>query len=272
MRHTDPPSLTDHLHYREFDPSPALTAFVMSYWEFTATPTYPPDEVHVIWPDGCVSLSVVRRGGWTGARVLGPSAVAPRVPLQPGDHGWGIRFWPDAGGQALGTPARRLRGYAGSADAVIGARSAADLVAALAPCRTPPDAPTALDDWLRRHLAGAAPIDDVARRAVTALIASDGRAPMDQLAAAMRLSLRQVQRRFGDAVGLSPKEFARIRRLRAALSRLLESPRETWGTIAAELGYADQAHLVRDVVKLTGLTPTAIAERLHCIAHTNVRP
>ena len=42
--------------------------------------------------------------------------------------------------------------------------------------------------------------------------------------------------------------------------------------IAADLGYADQAHLVHDIAKLTGITPTEVAQRMEQGAHTDVRP
>jgi AraC-like DNA-binding protein len=63
---------------------------------------------------------------------------------------------------------------------------------------------------------------------------------------------------FRAEVGLSPKAYARIRRLQAAL-RLLGSM--NGARVAAQVGYFDQAHFVREFRSFTGMTPTQYAEQ-----------
>jgi AraC-like DNA-binding protein len=58
---------------------------------------------------------------------------------------------------------------------------------------------------------------------------------------------------FRAEIGLSPKAYARIRRLQPAL-RLLGSM--SGAQVAAEIGYFDQAHFVREFRSFTGMTPT----------------
>jgi AraC-like DNA-binding protein len=60
---------------------------------------------------------------------------------------------------------------------------------------------------------------------------------------------------FRAEVGLSPKAYARVRRLQAAL-RLLSARPASGARVAAEVGYFDQAHFVRDFESFTGITPT----------------
>jgi len=60
---------------------------------------------------------------------------------------------------------------------------------------------------------------------------------------------------FRAEVGLSPKAYARVRRLQAAL-RLLGAGPVGGADVAAEVGYFDQAHFVRDFESFTGMTPT----------------
>jgi AraC-like DNA-binding protein len=64
-------------------------------------------------------------------------------------------------------------------------------------------------------------------------------------------------RRFRDQVGLTPKRFARVRRMQRLLGTLLGATEAAWCTLAAEYGFSDQAHLIHDFHDLTGLTPTA---------------
>jgi AraC-like DNA-binding protein len=99
--------------------------------------------------------------------------------------------------------------------------------------------------------------DRVARRAASRLVRDAG-APVDRLAADLGLSRRQLERRFGGSVGLSPRAFKRVARFSRAV-RLAGTPRPaSWAEIAAEAGYVDQPHLVRDFRSLAGGTPTAV--------------
>ena len=63
---------------------------------------------------------------------------------------------------------------------------------------------------------------------------------------------------FRAEIGLSPKAYARIRRMQAAL-RLLGS--RSGAQVAAEVGYFDQAHFVREFRSFTGMTPTQYGEQ-----------
>jgi transcriptional regulator GlxA family with amidase domain len=71
------------------------------------------------------------------------------------------------------------------------------------------------------------------------------------------VSERHLRRRATEALGYGPKTFARIVRFQRALALLRRADRSL-STVAAEAGYADQAHLTRDVTELAGETPGAI--------------
>ena len=90
------------------------------------------------------------------------------------------------------------------------------------------------------------------------------------LAVALRISHRTLLRRFRAATALSPKQFARIRRLLAAAWRVVDGE-TTWSRIAAATGYADQPHLHHEVAALTGLRPDELGERIRSTAHHQVR-
>jgi AraC-like DNA-binding protein len=79
------------------------------------------------------------------------------------------------------------------------------------------------------------------------------------LAAATGLSKRSLYERSRDCVGLAPKRALRIARLHRAL--WLADGGQTWSAVAAAAGYADQAHLTRDMQALLGEGPTDWARR-----------
>lgn len=68
-------------------------------------------------------------------------------------------------------------------------------------------------------------------------------------------------RRFGEIfnreIGMSPKSYARLRRFRRTLDSAHGTSAPDWCDLAATMGYADQAHLIREFREFSGLTPTA---------------
>ena len=56
---------------------------------------------------------------------------------------------------------------------------------------------------------------------------------------------------------MPPKQLARLTRFQAAIARLARSPEVRWADLAADLGFYDQAHLIREFRSFAGLTPTA---------------
>jgi AraC-like DNA-binding protein len=62
---------------------------------------------------------------------------------------------------------------------------------------------------------------------------------------------------FREHVGLTPKLFCRIRRFQDALNRTAGGKRVVWAQLAADCGYFDQAHFVRDFQAFSGINPTA---------------
>lgn len=80
---------------------------------------------------------------------------------------------------------------------------------------------------------------------------------VDAFARAEGMSVRALQRLFSAYVGVGPKWMILRHRIHEALERA-ESERELdWADLATTLGYADQAHLIRDFTATVGVPPTA---------------
>jgi AraC-like DNA-binding protein len=84
---------------------------------------------------------------------------------------------------------------------------------------------------------------------------------VDALARSTGLGVRRLQRLFADHVGLGPKWVIRRYRLHEVGERLASGADFDWAGLAGELGYADQAHFVRDFTAMVGESPTRYAER-----------
>jgi AraC-like DNA-binding protein len=211
----------------------------------------------LVLPDGCADL-VWEQG--RGAFVAGPDTGPVPTVMTAGTVMLGVRFRPSAGGPALGLPLSELR----------------DQRVDLADLR-PADA---------RRLPGTLDPDTAMARAldVTATLVTDGapdpavtraarllydpQARAEDVAAEVGLSLRQLRRRCHAAVGYGPKTLQRVLRFRRFVSRIDAAPNAQkspvvldLAAIAADAGYADQAHLTRECGRLSGLTPAALARQ-----------
>jgi AraC-like DNA-binding protein len=84
---------------------------------------------------------------------------------------------------------------------------------------------------------------------------------VDDLAAAAGVGVRTLQRAFNDHVGVGPKFVLRRYRLYEAAERAARDERVDWQSLAADLGYADQAHLTREFTATFGEPPAHYARR-----------
>lgn len=92
------------------------------------------------------------------------------------------------------------------------------------------------------------------------IVSTRGRTRISTLAEKLGWSRKHLTGKFSDAVGTGPKTLSRIVRFNHALG-LSRQANSDWADIAAECGYADQAHLVREFRDLAGVTPTTFAAR-----------
>jgi AraC-like DNA-binding protein len=111
---------------------------------------------------------------------------------------------------------------------------------------------------LAERLAGAPPPDPGVEWSLRVLARSGGRAAIGGLAGELGWSHRRLIARFRDAVGLPPKRVARILRFERLTALIGADPGLGWARAAAECGFADQAHLAREVRDLAGVTPTRL--------------
>lgn len=62
---------------------------------------------------------------------------------------------------------------------------------------------------------------------------------------------------FREAIGLTPKTYARVQRFGRVLARLAAAPQAPWLDLALDAGYSDQPHFVHEFRAFTGVTPNA---------------
>jgi AraC-like DNA-binding protein len=200
-----------------------------------------------VLPDGCVDLL------WADGELMiaGPDTAAYISAAPAGAVFAGVRFAPGTGPAIIGVPADEIRDRRVPLDAIVAPRThrqAMDTVAPAAHSRVGrPALEAALEgvaaEWFRR-----APSPDP----ITAGIVAELRigASVAATADAVGIGVRALHRRCLPAFGYGPKTLAKIFRLNRALD--LARGGTPLATVAASAGYADQAHLSREVKALAG--------------------
>jgi AraC-like DNA-binding protein len=243
--------------YVERPPLPALASVISSVWIQQVAPDAAP-YTHRNVPSGSVEL-LCRVGAVP--RVVGPQTGALVEVLAPGSTVIGVRFHPGAAPSVLGLPASELVDLTLEADELWG-RPAVALGELASAAASPEDALAALQRHILGRLADAAGPDPLVSEAVRQLrwLTDD----VGSLTSSLYVSERQLRRRCQAAVGLAPKTLHRMLRFQGFLSLAQHSiargqapADDGLARLAAEAGYADQPHLNRECVRLTGVSPRA---------------
>ncbi len=233
--------------YDERLPLPALAARVRTVW---VQRTGPRPVLQRNLPTGGIELQCP-----IGAtpRLVGPLTRATAEILPPGLTIVGARFWPGAASPLLGVPADELVDQVVPFDGVGG--EAPDLSAQLAEATGPDAALRLLQLDLVRRQARTPPPDSLVAEAVWRLMPWRPTG-IGLLTDDLAIAESQLRRRFLAVVGIGPKTLQRTLRLQGylALAQATEHGSRV-ADLAAKVGYADHAHLGRECLRLTGLTP-----------------
>lgn len=253
-------------HYAESLCAEPLRRWLWNYWEFKVSAEIPGSLPHHVPPDGCTVIMVASLRGQGTAVTSGPWLEPLVVPVEPGSHYWGVRCRPEAGALVLGTDAERLVNRSQPV-AVFSPSLAGELQHAVRHVESSGDAVAAMDRIFAAHLAGVPAPDALVQLAVNQVVAERGETSVGRLATRFGISARTLRRRFRVATGLTPKQFARICRFRAAAVTLVRKRPPEWARLASGAGFADQAHMIHEFKNLIGLTPEDLRAAVRKTSH-----
>jgi AraC-like DNA-binding protein len=218
---------------------------------------------HRTVPNG--SVEVAYRLGTNQITVTGPQREPTTSRLEPGTTIVGVRFRPGAAAPIVGVPASELLSRTVGLEELWG-RPAVRLAEQLAEISAPQVVASLLEKEISRRSPKTAYRDPVVLAAVDRLQPwhqhrNDGGNPLSGLF----ISPRQLRRRFVLALGYGPRTLRRVLRFQGFLALSNADRGIGIGQLAHAAGFADQAHLTRECVRLTGLTPQLfLAETIDC--------
>ena len=259
---SDPP-----LRYRELAPLPALLPYVECLWLLEGA-TGNDCTTHPVLPDGCAELIIHLGDPFEATLDDGPPRLQSRAHfvgqlerrllLRPSRRVavLGVRFRPAGAAALLREPQARLTGGWVELEALIG-QLGRELVEIAG------DAPSLEAAALRvaRRLLPALTLvhDQRIAAAANRLVATRGGLRIDALAREVGLSTRQLERGFLRDVGVTPKFLAKVLRFQRVFHAVERRP-ERWARVAADCGYYDASHLIRDFRALAGEAPARLVE------------
>jgi AraC-like DNA-binding protein len=240
--------------YRESLPIAPLRRYFRCAWA-NFIPADRAGRISVV-PDACVDIL------WSNGalRVAGPDIIAATPLPRPGETIIGLRFQPGAARSLLGLPMSEIVGMQVDLVDLWGAR-VGEISRRMEDAATAPERNAVLQRELSRLVSdNAEPASDAA--AVFSLMQRDPTEPGTKISVILdRLdtSARTLRRRCQEHFGYGPKTLDRILRFQRLLALAARSPRSSLSGMAYEVGYADQAHMTREVRDLTGLSPKTLA-------------
>lgn len=94
-----------------------------------------------------------------------------------------------------------------------------------------------------------------------------GAAKLQEISSDLFISDRQLQRKFREAVGVSPKTFQRISHFERVLKHLLLNKKQEYLPSALEHGYYDQSHFIKDFKTYVGEYPSLFLQDQNFMSH-----
>ncbi|KAF6579447.1 AraC family transcriptional regulator [Paenibacillus sp. EKM212P] len=282
-------------YYIEQKPSAALRAYIACYWESgpanrvveenlaascedTASLSLPHEEtMERVLPDGCTDIlfeydPVSKRQELSYCGTFTQPFVSTR---QAGSETriFAVRFFPGGAHYFHGMPTHlftggnyRLEDLWPESIAVIGER--------IMEAQNFNERVHIMDEYLNQLLLRRRISDcDLMKNLLHRIFVSGGSVGVKELAEREAIGERQLNRKFGQWIGISPKKFSEVVRFQSVLHSIQSGGGLDWTELALRHSFFDQAHLIRDFRRFYGDSPLTAAKDLRKLSDFyNTRP
>ncbi|MBD8513756.1 helix-turn-helix domain-containing protein [Photobacterium sp. WH77] len=241
------------MDFRIFKPQGVLKDHVQGIWSLSVSPDRVVEEKKLLFSDAGSGI-MFNLGGDVcfgnhchpeGVMIMPNSKEAQYVTLPPGTVLAGIRFHPGMGYSVLG---KRFDHPVTIADEPEHLYFLEPLQQQLRHCRCHQARIATLYRWMKRHLDP----DDSARHTITEIVKA---VQPHSRHHPIPVSTRQIERHFQKWMGMTPKYYQRILRVKQSLELIQLSPDIPLADLAAEQGFSDQAHMTREFSHIAKITP-----------------
>lgn len=245
--------------FKEYKPSISLLPYIETYW--IAKGYAKTKEIDKIFPDGCVDIifsfnQMPNNGALVPylPNLIGTMTTFSEISYYQNISMLGIRFKP-AGITAFTKIPINYFTDSKTDLTLIDTLFEEKFYAKLPELETSIAKIKHIDLYLNQRLISIFELNNQIVFATELIKKTNGRLPLIDIANRSCLSLRNFERKFKTAVGISPKTFSKIIKFKHTLSYIKKNPTESLFSIAVDCGYYDHSHLIKDFKTFTGNTP-----------------
>jgi AraC-like DNA-binding protein len=254
------------MNYQTFQPHPDLDALIKCYWTLEVPAEEKPPKQRIV-PDGCIEMifilgNDVKRYTSDDEFIIQPRAmvlgqITEPFFVQPTGYvnSFAIRFYPYGFASFAATAIKNLANKETPISLLFGEEPASQLEHKIISAANTKDRIEIAEEFFLHKLKDATTIDSIVKATVDTIIQTEGSESINSLAKNDLSKRRQLERKFINQVGLSPKQLGKVIRLQTALKMVLQQEYESLTKIAYDSKYYDQAHFIKDFKEFTGANP-----------------
>lgn len=254
------------MNYQTFQPHPDLKSLIKCYWTLEV-PAEGSAQRQRILPDGCIELifilgddikSIISEEEFTiqpRAMVLGqitePYFVEPTGYV----HSFAVRFYPHGFANFVSTPIKNLANKETPVGLLFGDERSEGLTRNVVEAADTAQRIAVIEAFLFDELKNEKTIDHIVKSTIEVIFSTKGSLSINSILRDDLGKRRQIERKFLNQTGISPKQLGKIIRLQTALKMLLMPEFGSLTKVAYESQYYDQAHFNRDFKEFAGVSP-----------------
>ena len=254
------------MNYQTFEPHPDLESIISCYWTLEVPATDDPQRQRII-PDGTIEMAFIlgddiKRYTSGDNFILQPRSMVLGQTIDPFYieptgyvNTFAIRFYPYGFANFVTTPIKDLTNKETPIELLFGEKTAKRLEKEIIEATNTRQRIAIVERFLLAKLGEQSTIDNIVRTTIEALILTKGNTSISNILRDDLSKRRQLERKFGKQIGISPKQLGKVIRLQSALKMLLNEEEESLTNIAYKSEYYDQAHFIKDFKEFTGISP-----------------
>ena len=220
-----------------------------------------------IIPDGCIEMAFIlgddiKRYISEDEFILQPRAMVLGQTMKPFFiqptgyvNTFAVSFYPYGFANFIIEPIKNLVNKETPIDILFGEISAKQLERKMIKATDTTERIEFIEEFLFDKLNDKKTIDNIVKTTIDTLLSTKGSAPINIILKQDLSKRRQLERKFLEQIGISPKQLGKVIRLQTALKILLNEKTENLTNIAYKSEYYDQAHFIKDFKEFTGISP-----------------
>lgn len=255
-----------NLKYQTFQPHPHLQSLVKCYWTLEV-PRQEESQKQLIIPDGCIEMIFilgddVKRYTSENRFIIQPreivlGQITEQFFIEPTGkvNSFAVRFFPYGFANFVSIPIKKLANKETPLKSLFGKKLSQELARKIKHATDTQQRIKIVEAFLLDKLKAKTTIDNIVKATIDMMSDTKGGVPINSILKNDLSKRRQLERKFHEKVGISPKQLGKVIRLQAALKMLLNHHSENLTKVAYDNEYYDQAHFTKDFKEFTGITP-----------------